>query len=120
MLIREKGKIHWGEHRSRFLLIILFTERTLEIRNFPQVLEDKRTKIRSGLEVHTERNVMRLRVFPSTLHFYDLISVDMVALSLIVDKECRQLKTTASRVKFDINFAFALREENSFVKRFET
>ena len=39
----------------------------------------------------------------------------MVALSLVVDKECRQLKTIASGVKVDINFTFALREGNSFV-----
>lgn len=55
------------------------------------------------------------RVFPFTLHFYNFISVDMVALSLVVDKECRQLKTVASGVKVDINFTFALREGNSFV-----
>jgi len=39
----------------------------------------------------------------------------MVALSLIVDKECRQLKTIASGVKVDINFTFALREGRELV-----
>lgn len=88
MLIREKGEINWAEHRSRFVQILLSTERTLVIRRFsPTSRSQKKKKSLWFRSSHREKSHEIARVFPSTLHFYDFISVDMVALTLIVDKE---------------------------------